>query len=59
MEEQFHTNPSGDIEEIIKLIKQDIGGILKDQINGIVLRSKFDWDEYGEKSSTFFLNLEE
>jgi exonuclease III len=58
LEKQFQQNPSDDIEENIKLIKQDIDDILQEQINGIVMRSKCDWQEYGEKSSKFFLNLE-
>ena len=51
LEKQFQQNPSDDIEEDIKLIKQDIDDILQEQINGIVMRSKCDWQEYGEKSS--------
>ena len=30
----------------------------KKKINGIRIKSKYDWYEYGEKSSNFFLNLE-
>ena len=32
--------------------------IYEQKINGIRIRSKCDWYEYGEKSSKFFLNLE-
>ena len=32
--------------------------IYEQKINGMRIRSKCDWNEYGEKSSKFFLNLE-
>ena len=32
--------------------------IYKIKANGVKIRSKCDWYEYGEKSSKFFLNLE-
>jgi len=51
LEKPLQQNPSDDIEEDIKLIKQDIDDILQEKINGIVMRSKCDWKEYGEKSS--------
>ena len=31
--------------------------IYKIKANGVKIRSKYDWYEYGEKSSKFFLNL--
>ena len=54
LEKQFQRNPSDDTEEDIKLIKQDIDDILHEKINGIVMRSKCDWQEYGEKSLKTF-----
>ena len=35
-----------------------IDKIYEQKINGMRIRSKFDWYEYGEKSSNFFLILE-
>ena len=32
--------------------------IYEQKINGITIRSKYDWYQYGEKSSKFFLDLE-
>ena len=32
--------------------------IYEQKINGIRIRSKYNWYEHGEKSSNFFLNLE-
>ena len=37
LEKQFQQNPPDDIEEDIKLIKQDIDDMLQEQINGIVI----------------------
>ena len=38
--------------------RNKLNKIYKQKINGIKIRSKSDWYEYGEKSSIFFLNLE-
>ena len=54
----IHQNLSDDIEDDIKLKKQYIDDILQENINGIVMRSKCDWQEYGEKSSKKDLNLQ-
>ena len=39
--------------------KERLDNLYQEQINGIRIRSRCDWHEYGEKSSKFFLNLEE
>ena len=38
--------------------KERLNNLYQGQINGIRIRSRCDWYEYGEKSSKFFLNLE-
>ena len=38
--------------------KERLDNLYQEQINGIRIRSRCDWYEYGEKSSKFFLNLE-
>ena len=58
LEKEFQGNPTDEILEIIRLVKQDINDLLQEQINGIIMRSKSDWQEYGEKPSKFFLSLE-
>ena len=58
LEYEFQQNPNNEDRDIIKLIKQDISDLLQKQINGMVMRSKCDWQEHGEKPSTFFLSLE-
>ena len=38
--------------------KLRLEGIEETKVNGVKIRSKCDWYEYGEKPSKFFLNLE-
>ena len=38
--------------------KNNLEQIYQEKANGIKIRSKYDWYEFGEKSSKFFLNLE-
>ena len=51
-----NTNYIEDSEYIDCSIKSD--KIYEQKINGMRIRSKRHWYEYGEKSSKFFLNLE-
>ena len=37
---------------------EELDKIFQEKTNGIRIRSKCNWSEHGEKSSTFFLNLE-
>ena len=46
-----------DNSEYIKTNKK-LDKIYQEKTNGIRIRIKYDWYEYGEKSSIFFLNLE-
>ena len=39
-------------------LKQDIEDIKRIKTEGIMLRSKAKWIEYGEKNSKYFFNLE-
>ena len=39
--------------------KNNLEQIYQEKANGIKIRSKCDWYEFGEKSSKFFLNLQE
>ena len=40
------------------IYKNELNNIYNDISNGIKIRSKYDWYEFGEKSNKFFLNLE-
>ena len=40
------------------IYKNELNDIYNDISNGIKIRSKCDWYEFGEKSNKFFLNLE-
>ena len=46
-----------DIPEYISC-KSKLDQFYEEKANGIRIRSKCDWYEYGEKSTKFFLNLE-
>ncbi len=59
LEKLFQTDPTEEDRHDIKLVKQDIDNILQDEINGVIIRTKLDWQEHGEKPSKIFLGLEE
>ena len=40
------------------IYRNELNNIYNDISNGIKIRSKCDWYEFGEKSNKFFLNLE-
>ena len=44
--------------ERIKNLKDDLENIRKDKIGGMIIRSKVQWLEEGEKPTTFFASLE-
>ena len=41
----------GLILAIIRLVNQDINDLIQEKMNGIIMRSKSDWQEYGKKPS--------
>ncbi len=39
-------------------VKRELQEIEKEKINGLLIRSRIDWHEHGEKSTRYFFNLE-
>ena len=58
VQNRFEQTPTDEDKQDIELIKLDISDILQEQINGCIMRTKINWQEYGEKTSKFFLSLE-
>ena len=47
-----------EIQEEINAIEQELTSIANEKTAGAIIRSKAQWVEDGEKSTSFFLNLE-
>jgi hypothetical protein len=58
LERQFQFYPNEEDSRDIKLVKDDIENIIKEEVDGCIIRSKLNWQEYGEKPTKFFLSLE-
>jgi exonuclease III len=58
LQEELDTNPNQNTETNFKISKEELENIEKEEINGLIFRSKLKWYEDGEKNSKFFLNLE-
>ena len=43
---------------IVYILYKQTRAIYEEKTNGLTIRSKCEWYEFGEKSSKFFLNLE-
>ena len=52
------TDPTDELLDIATQIKDKIEAYNAEKARGAMLRSKADWVEYGEKSSSYFLRLE-
>ena len=55
---QLETNANFQFDDHYSECKNNLEQIYQEKANGIKIRSKCDWYEFGEKSSKFFLNLE-
>ena len=58
LEGQISSNSSHDLLEEYSKCKSDLESLYNYITAGIILRSKSEWYEHGEKSSKYFLNLE-
>ena len=58
LEQIYNQSPSPQIEQNINLIKNDIDEIITEKTKGMIIRSKAEWYEEGEKPTKYFLNLE-
>jgi hypothetical protein len=58
LEGELSKNPSDEIIGQAGQVKEEIESINAEKARGAMLRSKADWVEFGEKSSSYFLKLE-
>ena len=53
-----HLNSHNTFQEILDECKENLEEIRKEKLNGMMMRSKDNWIEYGEKPSKYFCSLE-
>jgi hypothetical protein len=58
LEEEFSRSNNRDVLENIETKKTEVEEIRKEKMEGVMLRSKARWIEYGEKPTKYFINLE-
>ena len=58
MESQIRSNSDKALVEQYNKSKNELGNLYNYITEGIILRSKVNWYEYGEKSSKYFFSLE-
>jgi hypothetical protein len=58
LEKEISRNPTDEIITQYNATKMEIEYYNNEKANGILIRSKADWAEFGEKNTKFFLNLE-
>ena len=58
IEENMANDPSDEVINRSITLKEEIEKINSEKARGVMLRSKADWVEVGEKSTSFFLKLE-
>lgn len=54
----FDNDPNDLNKARLKEIKEKFELFYEEKTNGIIIRARARWQEHGEKSSKFFLNLE-
>ena len=58
LEKKINVEPTDDLLKQYSEAKQYIEDYNKEKAQGVLIRSKVDWAEHGEKNTKFFLNLE-
>jgi hypothetical protein len=58
LEKQLNNNSTDEIVQKYNEGKKYIEDYNNEKTNGVIIRAKVDWAEYGEKNTKFFLNLE-
>ena len=58
LQSEYTTNPSASVLEQIKLCKDELDLLYEKKTNGVIVRSRANWFENGEKNTKFFINLE-
>ena len=57
-QEQFQQTPCEEVQKILDECKADLENVYKEKANGLIVRARAKWHEYGEKSTKYFLSLE-
>lgn len=57
-QEQFNRTASESDLNVVELAKNELEEARKSKIEGLIVRSRVQWHEHGEKSSKYFLSLE-
>ena len=56
---QFEQNPSDELKNIFEECKAELENFYEEKANGLIVRARARWHEYGKKSRTnYFLSLE-
>ena len=55
---KFEQNSCEEVEKILDECKAELENFYEEKANGLIVRAKTRWHEYGEKSTKYFLSLE-
>ena len=55
---QFEQNPCDGVKNIFEECKAELENFYKEKANGLIVRARARWHEYGEKSAKYLLNLQ-
>ena len=55
---QFEQNSCEEVEKILDECKAELENFYEEKANGLIVRARTRWHEYGEKSTKYFLSLE-
>ena len=54
----FQNDPSEENLVTLNVLKERMVKMYREEVEGIIVRSRARWHEHGEKNSRYFLNLE-
>ena len=55
---QFQQTPCEEVEKVLNECKADLENFYEEKANGLIVRARARWHQYGEKSTKYFLSLE-
>ena len=55
---QLEQNPCDELKNIFEECKAELENFYEEKANGLIVRARARWHEYGEKSTKYFLSLE-
>ena len=53
---QFQQAPCEEVEKILDECKADLENFYEEKANGLIVRARARWHEYGEKTNKYFLS---